>query len=259
MAPKKKAKTKRKHIRRAAPIKPPETTVFALTAVRLKAAQLIAADDLSDEQIAQECDINRRTLADWKDRPEFRAKVGEYALAIESLVFSRGIANRVRRVRALNNRWEKLQQVIAERAVDPQMATVPGGMTGLLVHQVKSIGRGADMQVIDEYVLDAALLANLLAHEKQAAQELGQVVNKVAPTSPDGNHEYAGTGAIFSDDEKRAILIAICTRLGLVNAGSSQGGSVLTPGPALAGFLVDHGSGGNGTGPVADDSAEFIE
>lgn len=145
-----------------------------MTKPRLLAARLVAEDEQSDEAIAAACGVTRATLHNWKQRPEFAAKVEEHRRAWDDAIKAEGIANRKNRIAAANDRWRKLQQVIAERAVDPRMADVPGGTTGLLVHQVKSVGFGENNQVIDEYVVDTGLLAELRAHEKQAAQDLGQ-------------------------------------------------------------------------------------
>ena len=97
------------------------------------------------------------------------------------------IAVRLNRVNALEYRWQKIQQVIEERAADPSMAEIPGGKTGLIVRQIKTVGSGAGMKVLPEYVIDAGLLKELRAHEQQAAQELGQWVNKREVTGEDGN------------------------------------------------------------------------
>ncbi len=51
---------------------------------------------------------------------------------------------------------------------------MPGGSTGLLMWKVKLIGRGVGARVIEEFRLDTGLLRELLAHEKQVAQELGE-------------------------------------------------------------------------------------
>src|SRR5262249_37518948 len=53
---------------------------------------------------------------------------------------------------------------------DPDMRDVPGGTTGLLVRTVKWVGSF----VFYLYQVDTRLLKQLLKHEKQAAQELGQ-------------------------------------------------------------------------------------
>jgi len=61
-----------------------------------------------------------------------------------------------------------MRQVIKERAESPEFAAVPGGKTGLLCKDLK--GR-RDTPV---YKVDTGLLAELRAHEQQAAQELSQ-------------------------------------------------------------------------------------
>ena len=79
------------------------------------------------------------------------------------------ISNRNARVKALQNRWDRMRRVIDERAASPDFAEVPGGITGLLVKDYK--GKAADTLV---YKVDTGLLAELRNHEKQAAEELGQ-------------------------------------------------------------------------------------
>lgn len=88
---------------------------------------------------------------------------------------------------ALEYRWQKIQQVIEERAADPSMTKIPGGKTGLIVRQIKAVGSGAGMKILREYVIDAGLLKELRAHEQQAARELSQWVNKREVTGEDGN------------------------------------------------------------------------
>jgi hypothetical protein len=79
------------------------------------------------------------------------------------------ISSRNARVQALQNRWDRMRRVIDERATSPAFADVPGGTTGLLIRSSK--GKDADQPV---YKVDTSLLAELRAHEKQAAEELGQ-------------------------------------------------------------------------------------
>lgn len=141
---------------------------------QVEAAQLLAEDDLTDEEIAAKVGISRRQLTNWKQHPDFRKRIEEITARMGDAALRHGIARRNRRLRALDDRWRRMQQVIDERAVDPEMRAVPGGRTGLLVHNVKSVGKGDDFQVIDLYEVDVALLRELREHEKQAAQELGQ-------------------------------------------------------------------------------------
>lgn len=149
-------------------------TVWEWTEGKLLAAELLAEGRLTDTQIAAEAGTSRRTLARWKDAPEFQEKVREHAAALEAAILQRGIAMRANRVRALDDRWRRMQQVIEERGNDPSMRSVPGGKTGLLCHDIKVVGGGDSAERVDLYEVDTGLLKELREHEKQAAIELGQ-------------------------------------------------------------------------------------
>ena len=56
---------------------------------------------------------------------------------------------------------------------------VAGGRTGLIVHNVKGVGKGDDFKLIDVYEVDTSLLKEMREHEKQAAIEVGQWQEKV--------------------------------------------------------------------------------
>ena len=101
-----------------------------------------------------------------------KARLDEVRATVEKKVMEFTIADRQARVAALDDRWMRLKRVMNARAED--LKEVPGGDSGLLVHEVKGIGGGDSLQVIDEYPLDAALLKEFRAHEQQAAIELGQ-------------------------------------------------------------------------------------
>lgn len=140
------------------------------------AASLVAADDLTDEQIAAEVGITRRQLTTWKRHPDFGALVQQHLEAFRRRVESRGIASRYRRVASQDERWRRLQRVIDERAADVDSGTyvdevgedrtVPGWGTGLLVRQEKPHGI--------EFAVDTGLLKEMRELEKHAATELGQ-------------------------------------------------------------------------------------
>ncbi len=98
----------------------------------------------------------------------------------------RAISRRTRRVKALDDRWQAMQKVIAERAADASHQHAPGGSTGLLTRTLKIIGSGDAAQLVEEFELDAALLKELREHEKQAAQEVGQWTEKQEVTGKDG-------------------------------------------------------------------------
>jgi hypothetical protein len=87
------------------------------------------------------------------------------------------IGSRNARVQALQDRWDGMRQVIQQRAASPDFANVPGGTTGLLCRDL----RCKDMPM---YKLDTGLLAELRAHEQQAAQELSQWQTRSAVEEP---------------------------------------------------------------------------
>ncbi len=172
------------------------------TGQREEAALLVAQDELSNEEIAARLRVSRQSLQTWKTTLEFAARVRELVTAMAEAVKGQGIAERQNRVAALNDRWEKLQGVIAARAKD--MESVPGGDTGLLVREVKlvkvylvmpepeggeatpeaeELASGRRAVQVAEYAVDVGLLKELREHEKQAAIELGQWEEK---------HEHSG-------------------------------------------------------------------
>jgi cytochrome P450 len=149
---------------------------FQWTARREEAAMLVAMDELTNAAICARVGISPATLARWKNSPQFASRVEEHLGSCRAEVRVRGIAQLERRVQALDDRWNRMRRLIEERAADRELAGVPGGTTGLIVKRTKAAGSGETFQLIDEYVVDAALLRELREHEKQAAQELGQWV-----------------------------------------------------------------------------------
>ena len=156
----------------------------------------MAEDALSDEQIAELMNMSRQGLAKWKTHPDFQARVSEIRVQIRAAVVARGIAERQNRVDALNDRWQRMRQVIEARAESG--GTAPGAKTGLLVKTVKAIGTGKDQYEVEEWTVDTALLRELREHEKQAAQELGQWADRLTVFDVDVTQ--------LSDDELQAIV-----------------------------------------------------
>lgn len=125
--------------------------------------------------------------------PRLLAKVSVQAAIDAHLaeIKRKGIALHQNRVDALVERHNKLEQVIAERAADAWLADVPGGKTGLVVKNLKSVKhvyeadpedeKGKAYQVTVEQwesSIDTGLLRELREHEKQVAQELGEWTEK---------------------------------------------------------------------------------
>jgi Helix-turn-helix of insertion element transposase len=147
-----------------------------LTNEKLEAAAVLVAEDShSDEQIAAQLGITRSTLATWKTRPEFAARVDEVCSEFAEVALKRGIARKEYRMNTLANMHSKLLTVMEERAADPDLANIPGGNTGLIVRKAV-VSAGA--LVGYEYAVDTGLLRELRAIQEQAAKELGQLVEK---------------------------------------------------------------------------------
>jgi hypothetical protein len=155
----------------------PNVTAFRLTARRVKAAQLVAEDSLSDEQIAAKVGITKRQLERWKRQPAFSELVNEIAAKLAAEIRGKGLVELSNRVDALNARWARLHRVIDQRARDKSL-TAPGADTGLLMRTYKQLGSAEYPNIVEEYGVDTGLLKQLLDHEKQAAQELGQWSDK---------------------------------------------------------------------------------
>jgi hypothetical protein len=155
-----------------------ENEGFEWTTGSEKAAWLLAEGRLSDDKIAEAAKVSRSRLARWKLHPEFVARVASLVDEYRQLIRRLGLSILERRVASLNDRWNRLRRIMDERSVDPSMKGVPGGTTGLLVRQLKGLGSGDTFQVVEEYAIDTTLLRELREHERQAAQELGQWVER---------------------------------------------------------------------------------
>lgn len=158
------------------------TKTGALSPVRERAALMVAQDEITDEEIASRCGVHRVTLEKWKRNTDFISRVEEHRWVMAEEIRREGVSILENRVRRLNRRWNALHRVIAERGADPEIQNVPGGKTGLLVKQIKGIGKGDDFQIVEQYAVDTGTLAELRAIEKQAAQELGQWQEKTEVT-----------------------------------------------------------------------------
>lgn len=147
---------------------------FEWTEARVNAAELIAARNLTHQEIADRVGVDRRTLWVWRKREEFASRVEEITEEYRAETRRIGIADKERRLAALNDRWGRLRRVMEERAEDSAVANAPGGTTGLIVRQLKSVGSGDSAMVVEEFSIDTGLLRELREVEKQAAVELGQ-------------------------------------------------------------------------------------
>ncbi len=150
------------------------------TEARDRAALLLAEDELPDAQIADAVGVNPDTLYEWKKRREFTDKIAEYVKKIGAPALRYAIAKLSRRVAALDAEWRRLNKVIEDRAADPDLATVPGGTTGLVIRRRRVLGSGGKRHVVDEFEVDVATLREIRETLKQAAIECGQWQKRMA-------------------------------------------------------------------------------
>ena len=141
-----------------------------------------------------------KTLADWSRTFGWQRRLDEIAEQEQQAIVRRGIADKQNRVDALNDRHRRMREVIEARANDPENAKFTGGTTGLMVREpvlvkfYEATGTGDDDELIptkqtvlvEKAAVDTGLLAEMRATEKQAAQELGQWIEKGELTGKDG-------------------------------------------------------------------------
>ena len=193
---------------------PQNVTTFAWTKGKAQAAVRLAEDHLSDEQIAEEAGVNRRTLDRWKHHPEFAARVKEHVAEMAARAQRRGFARRERRIDRYNRRLDEIEQVRSERAADPEMTDVPGGSTGLVVRQLKTVrhvfekdpndpdARASSATVeIWEHALDTGLIREERKLLQQLAQDIGQWAEKHEITGPDGASLITMVEVVLPADE----------------------------------------------------------
>lgn len=170
-----------------------------LSTKQQRAAELVADDRLTNEQIAAQVEMTRRTIDNWKTLPAFKERVQEIVLAARAEAMQHGIAVKEERVRGYQQRSRLMWQLLAARAERGRVlmeaaatGKTPGGLplpdgwekgktpppgieTGLLVKQTKFSPSGVE---ITEWAVDTGTLTSMLALEKQAAVEMGQWTEK---------------------------------------------------------------------------------
>ena len=159
-----------------------------LTVEQEKTAALIAEAELGIEEIANRMNISRGTIHYWRQtRPEFVELIETHRAEMRKAVREHGISIVENRIKASHRRWQKMHRLIEARAESHK--DIPGGDTGMLVKDVKSLGEGA---TVDVYSFDAALMREIREIEKHAAEQLGQLEDEKPKTSD-------GAGNVFGE------------------------------------------------------------
>lgn len=129
-------------------------------------------EGMSNAQIAEKVGVSSGTIATWLKRPEYKEAINRYNELLQEETFRLSVANKSRRIQDYQNIRDRIQTVIDGRA--EAYSHIPGGKSGLLVKQVKSIGSGINAYEASEYVYDTSLVRDILAISKQAAIEKGE-------------------------------------------------------------------------------------
>lgn len=150
------------------------------------ALQPIAQRRRTDQDIADELGVSRRTITRWKDDSEFQAMVQDAKGKITADALRLPIAQKLDRIRRLNDLYETYWEIrrlraetYAGMADTPEEAmrqvfgggTVPWAATGMMVQQPKIAANG---NTVVEWAFDKSLDSAIKEAMKQAAQELGQ-------------------------------------------------------------------------------------
>jgi hypothetical protein len=95
---------------------------------------------------------------------ELQAQAADKAIENATLLVDLEIASKQERCRVYGDIYQRMLQVVEERAADASMAKVPGGRTGLLVRQIKVLGMLQQMPPQDSEFLFRRVVLPLLLH-----------------------------------------------------------------------------------------------
>lgn len=120
-------------------------------------------------KLAQDGNVRQRIA-------ELNGKIEQQVVQNVTRAETAAITSRINRLATLQDLENRIKQVIAERAADPEMQNIPGGKSGLVFKQVKAIRilNGGGQELISEYPFDSSLAKELRAVGLQAQEEAGQ-------------------------------------------------------------------------------------
>ena len=181
---------------------------FKLTAKILKAAYLYANNE-SQREIAKQVPCSVSSLHKWLEEPLFQREVSKQLRKLQTELSRVSIANRLQRIKKLDRLASKLEGVMEARA--EQHKDVPGGDTGILAHDVKSIGGGEFAERVDLYNVDTGLTKEYRETMKQAAIEAGQWNEQTEPLAA---YEQTGSEYTLTVEDRRTFILQIFAELG---------------------------------------------
>lgn len=154
------------------------------TKARLTAVHLLAEGQLSQEKIAAKCGVTTVTIRAWCQVDEFATKLRQAMQAFDMQAMSHGYARQSVRLTLLSNLIDRQKIIVEERAKAHGKLT--GGSSGLVAHEVRSVGVGENATLEDFVSFDGSLNREMRATLAQIAEETGQVSSKVELSGPGG-------------------------------------------------------------------------
>jgi hypothetical protein len=154
---------------------------FKWTGPKRRAVELLAADELTDAEVASEVGTAARTLWAWKANVEFSRAVQEAAAALGDLARRYAIGRRTVRLRELDRRRRDLERCRL-RVLLAALPSLPE------TENREPRTENGELPPPDPALFKEVRECSkeLREHEKQAAQELGQWVVKGEVTGKDG-------------------------------------------------------------------------
>jgi len=176
----------------------PEITQKSFTVRGERAALLTAEDALTDEQIAADVGISRKTLHNWRARPAFSAEVRAQREAFRARIMAEGFADKARRIKALNLLATAVLVELSREADDLQ----PQGMYRL----EKKIS--ANGEIVEQEVFDKPKADTFRGYLDDIAKELGDRKTIIDATIKDREIEDAADRLAAKTGRDRAVLLA---------------------------------------------------
>lgn len=207
--------------------KPQQRWVWTRT--KIQAAQMIAEDDLSDMLISKKLGVSNKTIWNWKQYPEFIARVNQIMAAWNASMMNSGLARKEKRLEALKKMHAATSIITEERAfkygaktasalklngvaIDPDEHTkeeldgavilsvpaIAGGGSGYIVTEKRMTGFGETAMMVEDAVFDANLYRAQIVTLEKIREETGQAVSKHELTGKDGGPIQMSIG-VFDD------------------------------------------------------------
>jgi hypothetical protein len=152
-------------------------TPWTWNASREQAAQLIADNQISNDQIAARIGVTPKTVTLWKrESPEFRARIAEHVATFRKNITTTGLVLKENRIALLKARAATIRGMMLARGKQKCMRNAPGETVmqkGIQVRTQKSIGSGHFAEKVEEFAVDTAALAEERAILQQIATEMG--------------------------------------------------------------------------------------